>query len=46
MYKVYRADLIKTLVTSDYQEALRFSNNGEFPIEVVTNTSYDYWRFK
>jgi hypothetical protein len=47
MYKVCGLDrngYPATLVTSDYKEALRFSNNGQWPIEVVVNQSYDYWR--
>lgn len=47
MYKVSAIDkngMPKTLVTSDYAEALKFSNNGQFPIEVVATTNYTYWR--
>lgn len=47
MYKVHginKNGMPATLVTSDYAEAVRFSNNGQFPITVIADNNYNYWR--
>lgn len=46
LYKATGLDsngMLTTILTSDYKKALAFSNNGQWPIEIVNPQPYTHW---